>query len=171
MAKLYGNCLVVPEANNDGGLIMCLRRLHVNVYERQKPATEKEDQAGTGKYGVWTSDDGQGRGFRSEFLAELRSAVRKLMLDSEGIDIPFLHILDEMEHFAINPDTGKAEAQEKWHDDFVMALAFAFFLRGRGTTFAAPALGQLLPPDVQRMLIEEGRSARAAGLGHGAHRI
>lgn len=169
MAKYYGNCLVVPEANNDCGLIMCLRKLNVHLYERQKPATEKEDQEGTGKYGIWTSDDGQGRGFRSEFLAELRAAVRKLLVDSEGIDIPFLHILDEMEHFSINPDTGKAEAQEKWHDDFVMALAFAYFLRGRGTTMAVPTLAQMLPPDVRAMLMHEQRAQQFGG--GGAYRV
>ena len=169
MAKYHGNCLVVPEANNDCGLIMCLRKLNVHIYERQKAATDIEDQEGTGKYGFWTADDGQGRGVRSELLAELRSAVRRLLVDSEGIDIPFLHILDEMEHFAVNTNTGKAEAQEKWHDDFVMALAFAFFLKGRGTTLAAPTLQAMLPPDVRAMLAHEQR-ATACG-GGGAYRV
>ena len=169
LAKFYGDCLVIPEANNDAGLILFLRRLHVRVWEREKPATDKEDQKPMGKLGVWTSDDGMGQGTRSAFLGELRSAVRKHMMDGEGLDIPFLHILDELEHFAVNPNTGRAEALDKHHDDFVLALSFAYFLRHRGTVMAAPALNQLLPPDVRAMLAEEHRER---GLrGNGAHRI
>lgn len=169
VAKLFGGCLVVPEANNDCGLIMCLRKLHVNVYERQRPATEKDDQEGTGKFGVWTSDDGQGRGFRSQFLSELRAAVRKLKLEGEGIDIPFLHVLDEMAHFATDPDTGRTEAAEGWHDDFVMALAFAYFFRSRGTVYRPPVLAAVRPPDVQKLY----DLVKSQGLGktRGAHRM
>jgi len=118
---------------------------------------------------VWTSDDGMGQGTRSAFLGELRSAVRKHMMDGEGIDIPFLHILDELEHFAVNPNTGRAEALDKWHDDFVLALSFAYFLRGRGTVLAPPSLSQILPPDVRAMLAQEQRER--SGIAHGAHRI
>ena len=169
MAKFYGDCLVIPEANNDAGLILFLRRLHVRVWEREKPATDKEDQKPMGKLGVWTSDDGMGQGTRSAFLGELRSAVRKHAMDGEGLDIPFLHIIDEMEHFAVNTNTGRAEALDKWHDDFVLALSFAYFLRHRGTVLVAPALNQLLPPDVRAMLAQEKRER--SGIAHGAHRI
>lgn len=167
-SKLYGNCLVVPEANNDCGLIMCLRRLGVPVYERQKPATEQDDQEGTGKYGVWTSDDGAGRGFRSQFLGDLQSAVRKLRMEGHGIDIPFGHILDEMEHFATNPDTGKTAAVDGWHDDFVMALAFAYYFRSRGTIYSPAALVPMMPPDVRKM---HAMVAAPGGRGSGAHRV
>ncbi|MBN8422473.1 MAG: hypothetical protein J0L73_26395 [Verrucomicrobia bacterium] len=169
ISKFYGGALVVPEANNDCGLIMCLKKLGVNIYERERPATDKEDQMPTGKLGIWTSDDGAGQGMRSGMLGELRAAVRKQMMDGEGIDIPFIHILDEMEHFAINPNTGKAEAMEGWHDDFVMGLAFAYFLRGRGTVYAAPELSQMLPPDVRRLM--ELHAQDTVGGGGGAHRI
>ena len=169
MAKFYGHCLVVPEANNDAGLIMCLRKLNVRVWEREKPATDKEDQKPMGKYGIWTSDDGMGRGTRSDLLTELRSAVRKLMMDGEGMDIPFLHILDEMEHFAVNTNTGRAEALSGWHDDFVMALGFAFFLRGRGTTMEPPAMSATMPPDVMAMMRQVEGERRP--LGGGAYRV
>lgn len=152
LAMWYGRALVVPEANNDCGLIGWLRTFGVRIYERERPATDKEDQVPTGKLGLWTSDDGAGQGMRSSILSELRSTIRKMMIDGEGIEIPFLHILDELEHFTINPNTGKAEALEKWHDDFVMALAFAFFLRAKGTVMAPPKAETLLPPDVMKML-------------------
>jgi hypothetical protein len=167
-SKLYGNCLVVPEANNDCGLIMCLRRLGVPVYERQKPATEQDDQEGTGKFGVWTSDDGAGRGFRSQFLGDLQSAVRKLRMEGHGIEIPFGHILDEMEHFATNTDTGKTAAVDGWHDDFVMALAFAYYFRSRGTIYSPAALAPMMPPDVRKM---HDMVRSQGGRGSGAWRV
>lgn len=165
MAKVYGDCLVVPEANNDAGLIMCLRKLKVRVWEREKPATDKEDQKPMGKLGIWTSDDGMGQGTRSSLLAELRSAVRKMMMDGEGLEIPFLHILDEMEHFAVNTNTGRAEALAGWHDDFVFATGFAFFLRGRGTIMQAPAMSAVMPPDVQEMMRQMQRQMGPKGGG------
>lgn len=168
-SKLYGGCLVVPEANNDCGLILYLRRLGVPVYERQRPATEQDDQEGTGKYGVWTSDDGAGRGFRSQFLGDLQSAVRKLRMEGHGLDIPFEHILDEMEHFAVNTDTGKAAAGDGWHDDFVMALAFAYYFRSRGTIFTPTALAPMRPPDVRKMYALA--SGSGGWKGSGAHRV
>lgn len=169
ISKFYGGALVVPEANNDCGLILCLKKLGVNIYERERPATDKEDQVPTGKLGIWTSDDGQGQGMRSSMLGELRAAVRKNFLDGEGIDIPFLHIIDEMEHFTINPNTGRAEALEKHHDDFVMALGFAFFLRAKGTVYSVNTLQQMMPPDVRRMMEQHGMEQGRAGMG--AHRI
>lgn len=171
MARFYGRALVIPEANNDCGLISWLRKLHVRIYERERPATDKDDQQPTGKLGFWTSDDGQGQGVRSEILSELRSVVRKMLLENaEGLEIPFLHILDEMEHFTINPNTGRAEALDKHHDDFVMALAFAFFLKAKGTMLAGEAGQSLLPPDVRGMLREQAQ-AQLMKRGTGAHRI
>ena len=169
LALWYGRALVVPEANNDCGLISWLRKFGVRIYEREKPATDKEDQVPTGKLGIWTSDDGAGQGMRSSILSELRSTVRKMLMDGEGLEIPFLHILDEMEHFAINANTGRAEALDKWHDDFVMALAFAFFLRTRGTVLTPKVLEQALPLDVRAMLRQAEMETK--WLGGGQHRI
>jgi hypothetical protein len=168
-AKWYGNCLVVPERNNDGGLIKFLRDLGVNVYEQLRPATDKEDQKGTGKFGIWTSDDGQGRGIRSEMLAELRRAVRRREYPGEGIFIPFLHIIDEMETFIVNPTNGKAEAQAKKHDDFVMAMAFGYYLRERGTVKTAPVLTRKMPRDLEAMMLHD--MTRRMNTGGGAHLV
>jgi hypothetical protein len=108
---------------------------------------------------------------RSEILSELRSVVRKMLLENaEGLEIPFLHILDEMEHFTINPNTGRSEALDKHHDDFVMALAFAFFLKAKGTMLSGEVGQSLLPPDVRGML-QEQMQAQILKRGHGAHRI
>lgn len=170
LSRYYGRALIIPEANNDCGLIMCLRKLGAKIYERVKPATDKEDQQPTGKLGFWTSDDGAGRGVRSEILAELRSVIRKMLIDgAEGIEIPFLHVIDELEHFTINPDNGKAEALDGWHDDFVMALAFAFFLRTKGTLMERPAGMIALPPDVRAMLAQDDAGRRR--VMNPAHRV
>jgi len=168
-AKWYGDCLVIPERNNDGGLIKFLRDLGVNVFEQLRPATDKEDQKGTGKFGIWTADDGQGRGIRSEMLAELRRAIRQRDIDGEGIFIPFLHILDELETFIVNPSSGKAEAMPKKYDDFVMALAFAFYLREKGTVKRSHELPVRLPRDVMVMLQHQQQMLRRPG--GGAHEI
>lgn len=169
MSKFFGGCMVVPEANNDGGLIKFLRDLQVPIYERKKPATEKEDQKPTGKFGVWTSDNGDGNGMRSEFLGNLRRAVRRLDYEGEGIQIPFAHVLDEMTHFAINLKNGKAEALPGHHDDFVMALAFAYHLRSLGTVMSRPVRETQLPRELQRFVEIEKRLR--AGVARGAHRI
>lgn len=169
LAVWYGRCLVIPEANNDCGLIRELRKFGAHIYNRERPATDKDDQQPTGKLGFWTSDDGSGQGLRSEILAEVRSTVRKRALENaEGLEIPFLHILDEMEHFAINSNTGKAEALEGHHDDFVMSLAFAFYLRARGSVMAPPAGEGVVPPDVLAMMrmVDAQRP-----LANGAHRV
>lgn len=168
-AKWYGSCLVVPERNNDGGLIKFLRDMGVNVFEQLRPATDKEDQKGTGKFGIWTSDDGQGRGIRSEMLAELRRAIRRREHDGEGIFVPFLHIIDELESFIVDPVTGKAEAMAKKHDDFVMALSFAFYLKEKGTIKRADELPKKMPRDLEAMMRRD--LLGAASKGGGAHSV
>jgi hypothetical protein len=168
-AKWYGDILTVPERNNDGGLIKFLRDMGVNVFEQLRPATDKEDQKGTGKFGIWTSDDGQGRGIRSEMLAELRRAIRQLEMDGEGLLVPFLHMIDELECFVVDPVTGKAAAMPKKHDDFVMALAFAFYLKERGTIRTAPALATKIPRELAEMMSRRVRGA--LGVGGGAHHV
>ena len=171
LSKWYGGCLVIPEANNDCGLIAALRKLGVPIYERQRPATDVRDQEPTGKYGIWTSDDGQGQGMRSQFLGSLQRAIRRLNYQQEGIEIPFLHIIDELECFAVNLRTGKAEALPKKHDDFVMALAFAYELRAKGTVMAVPLRERQMPRDMRRMLEAEQRIRSMMGAGGGAHAI
>ena len=171
LAKFYGDCLVVPEANNDCGLIASLRRLGVRVMERPRPATEVMDQQPSGKFGIWTSDSGEGAGMRSTFLNSLQTAIRRMFYQQEGIEIPFLHVVQELETFAVNLKTGKAEALPTKHDDFVMALAFAYHLRAKGTIMPIPARQRELPRDMQRMLEAEQRMRSWAASGGGAHAI
>lgn len=171
VSKWYGGALVIPEANNDCGLIAALRRLGVNIIERTRPATEVEDQKPTGEYGIWTSDDGKGAGMRSEFLNSLQSAVRRMHYSQEGFEIPFPHIIGEMETFAINLKTGKVEALPKKHDDFVMALAFAFHLRKRGTIMRENVVSTPVGREIQRLMDIEARLRGGLLAGGGAHQI
>ena len=169
-AQWYGGCMVVPEANNDGGLIKFLRDMGVHVFERKRPATDKEDEKPTGKYGVWTADDGQGRGIRSEMLGDLRRTIRLGPEEGEGILVPFLHILDELETFIIDSKTGKAQAQAKKHDDFVMALSFANYFKGQATTNRPPKAETQLPADMLKALREE-RYRGGKLTARGAHSV
>ena len=170
-SKFYGRALVVPEANNDCGLIAALRKLNVPLYERQRPATDVNDQTPTGKFGVWTSDDGQGRGMRSQFLNSLQRAIRRRYYEQEGIDIPFEHIVAELSTFAVNLKNGKAEALGGHHDDFVMALAFAYELRNRAVVMEPPVNQTRMPRELELMLQAEQGFRDVLGAGGGAHRI
>ncbi len=170
LAKFYGDALCIPEANNDCGLIAAMKKLGVRIIERPKPPTDVDDQASTGKLGIWTSDSGDGAGMRSQFLNSLQTAVRRMNYQQEGIEIPFLHIVEEMQTFAVNLKTGKAEALPQKHDDFVMALTFAYHLRKRGYIMPIPARQRQLPREMQRLLDIEQR-ARSWASGGGAHAI
>lgn len=171
LSRFYGNALVVPEANNDCGLIAALRKLGVPVFERMRPATDVNDQLPTGKYGIWTSDSGDGHGMRSQFLNALQTAIRRMYYQQEGLEIPFLHILDELETFAVNLKTGKAEALKGKHDDFVMALAFGYHLRNLGTIMVPSVRMTELPREMQRMLAVEERMRTWVQSGGGAHEV
>lgn len=171
VSKFYGGAMVVPEANNDCGLIAELRRLGVPIYERPKPATDVNDQEPSGKYGIWTSDSGDGAGMRSQFLNSLQTAIRRMYYQQEGIEIPFVHIIDELETFAVNLKTGKAEALPSKHDDFVMALAFCFHLRARGTIMKAPVRTTPVPREIALMMDIEQKARAWVQTGGGAHAI
>lgn len=171
LSKMYGDALVIPEANNDCGLIAALRKLSVPIFERPRPATEINDQTPSGKYGIWTSDTGEGNGMRSQFLNSLQTAIRRMYYQQEGLEIPFEHIIQELETFAVNLKTGKAEALSGKHDDFVMALTFAYHLRARGTIMQVPHRETAMPREFQRLYELEQRMRQYVQGGGGAHAI
>lgn len=171
-AKFYGDALCIPEANNDCGLIAELKKLGVRVIERPKPATDVDDQQASGKLGIWTSDSGDGAGMRSQFLNTLQSAIRRMNYQQEGLEIPFLHIVEELETFAVNLRTGKAEALPQKHDDFVMALAFCYHLRKKGTLMPIPLRQRQMPRELERLFAVESKARSwAAAAGGSAHAI
>ena len=117
LAKYYNNALVGIEANFDTYPIKEIERIG---YKKQF-IREKEDSF-TGKitksYGFRTD-----RITRPLILSELQALVNdhiELINDKET--------LEEMLVFVRN-EKGKPEAQEGCHDDLVMALAIAFYIR------------------------------------------
>ena len=117
LGKYYNNALVGIEANFDTFPIKYLERLG---YEKQ--FVRKKEDSFTGKIN-------QSFGFKTDkitrplILSELQAIVNdhiELINDKTT--------LDEMINFIKN-EKGRAEAQEGAHDDLVMALAIAYYIR------------------------------------------
>jgi hypothetical protein len=147
----YGRCMIVPEANNDRGLIMLLRNKGALIYEQERHATVKEMYKPSGKLGFWTSG-GEGELTRRWIIEHMARAIRQLNSPGEGLFCPFLWILDELEHFVTDPDSGKAAAMADWHDDWVLAICIGLATMGSATTYQLPVLsGAALPRDLRDM--------------------
>lgn len=144
----YGRCLIVPEANNDRGLIRGLRKRGALIYQQERPATQVHSHKPSGKYGVWTRG-GENEGTRNWMVENLARAVRELTTLGEGIFCPFPWIIDEMMHFATDPDTGKAEAMDGWHDDWVLALMIGWATKSGATVYMPQSNSAPLPRDLR----------------------
>lgn len=144
----YGHCLVVPEANNDAGLIRGLRKRGCHIYEKERPATDVDATKKTGKFGFWTRG-GENENTRKWIIQLLARAVRETGTEGEGLEIPFTWIIDELEHFAVDPDTGREEAMSGWHDDWVLAVAIGLATINGGTLYKLPESSVELPRDIQ----------------------
>jgi hypothetical protein len=155
LADWYGNCLIVVENNNDPGVLPRLKELGCNLYEE---TYDEKDVARAGqskrKLGFTMGDNAGRDGVRSTIIADLAQAIAELATRGCGIEIPFPWILDELEHFVNDPDTGRAEAAEGWHDDWVLALAIARAVKGSATTYVAPLVAYGQPGFVG--LVEQG---------------
>lgn len=122
LSKLYNRALVAPEINFGGmGVIDHLVRLGVPLYKWKRP----DDGGGMkdGRKAGWLTNVWS----RDYMLAELRKMVAeccRLGADGNGI-FRDPGLLSEMETFAVNPSTGKAEAMSRHWDDRVIAMAIA----------------------------------------------
>lgn len=148
LSRFYGNCMVVPEANNDAGLIRDLRKLGVRVYEQERPATEVHNHKPSGKFGFWMQG-GQYESVRRQAIEDMARAVREKNTPGDGVWIPFVWIIDEMLHFVTDPDTGRAEAMNGWHDDWVMSACIGKATRDCACAYYEEALTEDDPPDVK----------------------
>lgn len=135
----YGQPTVVVENNNDPGVIPLLKRRKVRLYvEKHNALSATKEGLEKDKLGFTMGDVEARTGVRSTILHDLNRAVIECATRGAGIEIPFFWMLDEMEHFVNDPDTGKAEAAPGWHDDWVMALAIAVATQGSGRIYVAP---------------------------------
>lgn len=157
LARYYGGCLIVPEVNHDKGFVRELRERGAHLYERERAATEKENQKPTKKYGFWTSgtDGEMQRGWIIENLAQ---ALREWDVDGSGLDCPALHILTELENF-IRREDGREEAAPGKHDDWVLALCIAMATKEGGTLYQPPVM-QAAEPHHRTRIRERQEAAR-----------
>lgn len=164
MAKYYGDCPIIVEVNKDPGFIVLLKMWGSNLYERETSAQNKR-QGKSGKLGFVTkpgasSEQGMNRRWVIENLAR---SIRELGKEYEGIEIPFLHIVQELTTFVNYPD-GTPRALEGCHDDNVLALAIGHANEAVGQTYKKQIIVPELPRDLQ------GPRGRGRGRGRQAGR-
>jgi hypothetical protein len=150
----YGRCLIAPEANNDRGLIRGLLKRGAHVNQQERHATQVQSHKPSGKYGVWTRG-GEGEMTRNWMVEVLARAVREIDTLGEGLFCPFPWILDEMMHFATDPDTGKAEAMDGWHDDWVLAVMIGLSMMSGASVYMPASNAAPLPRDLRIDNVEE----------------
>jgi hypothetical protein len=144
----YGRCLIVPEANNDRGLILLLRNRGAPIYEQTAPATKKDAMKASGKLGFWTRGL-EGEGTRRWIIEDLARRIREVVTIGDGVCIPFPWIVRQLMAFRTNPDTGKDEAMPGKHDDWVLALAIGLATEGGGTVYVRPTVEAEKPWDLR----------------------
>ena len=166
--RYYGSPLVVPEANNERGLIVLLRQRGVHIYEETKPATKKDAAKKTGKLGFWTSGQ-DGEMTRNWIIENLARVIREISTTGDGIFCPFPWIVSELAAFHLNPDTGKYEAASGFHDDWVLCLAIGYATRGAGTVYQPQTLVQEMPRDLLLGTANDPRGRGPAVHGGGGH--
>lgn len=148
LARWYGNCLIVPEVNYDRGFIRALRDLGAHIYERERAATEKDDQRPTKKYGFLTRGT-DGEGMRGWCIERLAQAIREWDVEGSGIDCPALHVLTELEFF-IRTESGREEAAPGKHDDWVLALCIGLATLSGATLYKPPQTLARVPSHQQQ---------------------
>ena len=146
----YGRCKIIPEANNDRGLIVLLKGRGANLYQRH---TDDEQPAGakapkpSGKYGFQTTG-GNAENTRNWIIENLARHIREWDTDGSGLYCPDIETVKELASFVVNPKTGRAEASEGRKDDRVMALAIGMALLPMATPYAPKPGQRSIPYDI-----------------------
>lgn len=113
LARFYGDCIVVVEANGPGAaVIKRLRELGCNLYQQQIP--DKVKQTLETRLG-WMSSDGS----RRDAVTHGQKAVREQL-----VDVPCPHMRAEMKTFIFDK-TGKAIGSAGNKDDDVLGFCIA----------------------------------------------
>jgi hypothetical protein len=152
LAQYYGNCLIVPEANMDRGLIELLKLRSANIYLRQ--LFNRREQTEQKAYGWQTTPS-----TREMIIENLARAIREQGNDAEGIDIFCPITLSELESFVTKP-SGRGEAMAGRHDDCVLQTAIGLACINGATAFVQPITHTALPPDLAALESEEEAIAR-----------
>lgn len=159
LSRMYGGCLIVPEVNYDKGFIRCLRDLGANLYERERAATDKNDQRPTGKFGFLTrGTDGELQ--RGWCIEQLAAALREWDVAGSGLDCPALHVISELEFF-IRREDGREEAAPGKHDDWVITLCIAMATKEGATLYRTPVAQAAEPAYREKRRLRLEKAGRA----------
>lgn len=160
LASHYGDCMIVPEENQDRGLIGNLRKKGATLYQRkivdERNDTTEASSVKSKRYGYKTVS--QGEGAKKKIIARLARAIRMFDAEGEGIDIPDIQIVRQLENFIVHPD-GSEGATTGAHDDDVMALAIGHETIQAATVYMPKDRLRITPPDILRL----ERESRASG--------
>jgi hypothetical protein len=155
ISAYYGNCLVVPEANNSGmALIELLKPMGVPIYERQ---TWNMREARKIKILGWQTTEAT----RHYAMDRLGRALREFGNEQEGVEIPCPHAIDELRFFIVNAK-GRAEAAPGKHDDDVLAIGIALACEEAATEYVERMVPRVVPRDIRKADLRErgGRYGR-----------
>ncbi len=152
LAQYYGNCLIVPEANMDRGLIELLKLRSADIYLRK--VFNRREQTEQKAYGWQTTPS-----TREMIIENLARAIREQGRDGEGVDIFCPITLSELESF-VTKANGRSEAMPGRHDDCVLQIAIGLACVEGATAFVRPITVTALPPDLARLEREEEANAR-----------
>lgn len=157
LSRYYGDCLIIPEANMDRGLILGLKALGANLYERTKddemPAGARSPKK-TGKYGVVTTG-GQAENTRNWMLEQLARRIREWDTVGDGIAVPDLATVRELKSFIVRKN-GRAEAADGKHDDRVLQLAIGVSFLPMATRYEARRGPRIIPRELRKDFDEDG---------------
>lgn len=140
LACYYGQCIIVPEANRDRGLIRMLLERGANIWERptDQERSDVKTSRPSGKYGFLTTG-GQAENTRSWIIERMARAIREWDQVGEGFEAD-RRTVQEMEAFIVN-EKGKEEAIAGEHDDSVIPACIGLALIEEAT---------MMTPDVAR---------------------
>lgn len=151
MSLYYGDCLIVPERNNDRGLCLLLKQKGANLHEEvstdANPVGAKTPQP-TGKYGFLTVG-GQAEKSRNWILEALDRRIREWNTEGDGIEVPDLATIAELKAFIVDKLTGRSQAAPGKHDDRVLALAIGLALENLATTLRMRRGPSVIPRDLR----------------------
>lgn len=151
LAQYYGNCMIAPEINMDRGLIELLKlRGTANIFVRKlfNRREQKEDLV----YG-WKTDPTT----REAMIENLARAIREHGKDFEGLEIPCLITIAELESFIVKQN-GRSEAMGGKHDDCVLQTAIGLMCLDSATTYSEPRVELPLPPDLAALAREDAQN-------------
>lgn len=134
LSKYYGDCLIVPEENNDRGLIEYLKMKGANIIRR--PVFNRVDNEPKMVYGWKTTVETRGH-----VVEAVAKAVREIGVDGSGIECWDEWLIGEMEN-AVTKQNGKVEAADGWHDDQWFSLGIGLCSITGATLYSAPQRGR-----------------------------